>query len=165
MRFVLLRFTKLLRDILLVAVISIGPYAAVLAIILGAFYFRFVWHACTTDTKETIRNLSGLTFQVSEEDCDGFGASGSSMSVFVARTGDGDKTEVFKYEPIYFVGLPKIDFFPSEKRIAISVAWIGSIYFQRHRWGDITVDYHIGRITDADPNPPSDAHGSHAKPH
>jgi hypothetical protein len=158
-----LRIIGFVRDVSFVAAISMAPYAMASAIIITILYFTLIWHACTTETKRIINNLHGLDFEISETDCDTFGSSGSSISVFVAQAGRNERTEIFQFNPTYYVPLPAIEVVASGKRIVISVKKIGSIYFQKHRWEDKTVDFNIGEI--AYPHSPRAPQEPVVKPH
>jgi hypothetical protein len=136
-----LRFLKPSPDLFCVLALTFAP-----VVLLVILYVFLVSTACITQTKQRIRNLSGLDFEISYMNCDTFGSS-QSMSVFVSGIGDRNRTEIFTFDPIYFVDLPTVTVLPNEKRIAISVKWISSIYFQRHRWEDMAIDYDIGKIT------------------
>jgi hypothetical protein len=118
---------------------------ALCVLLIGIFGYRVYSSVCYTETKRVDRNVSGLDFEVLYTNCDAF-AKSEWMSVFVMKAGDRNKTEIFNFDPIYYVDPPEIKVDLEHKRISISVAATGEIFLQKTQWHDMTVDYHIGKI-------------------
>lgn len=112
---------------------------------IGIFGYLVYSNVCVTETKRIDRNLSGLDFEILYTNCDVL-AKSEWMSVFVMKADDHDKTEIFNFDPIYYVDPPEIKVDPERKRILISVVATGEIFLQKSQWQDMTVDYHIGKI-------------------
>jgi hypothetical protein len=134
-----------------------GCVGAVLLVLVPLFGLKFIielfapglaiWeNPCISETKQEIANLSGLDFEISYANCDAI-AKWETMNVFVSKAGSGNKAEIFKYSPNNIDDLPQIAVDLNNRRISILIKWISSIYFQAHHWEDMTIDYHIGKMT------------------
>lgn len=110
--------------------------------------------ACITEPRGKVSDLSGHDFEISDTNCDTL-AKDDAINVFASKTGKGDKTLVFKYDP----GGPMGDVAPQIRligpnKIRISVTKIASIFSWRAQLEDLYVVYDIGKIEYPDPRDP-----------
>ena len=124
---------------------------------MGAFYLLLVAldaHICSTRILARIPKISGYDFEITETDCDAI-AKESWISVFASKQGDGDKTLLFKYDPIYYEPIPEIT--PLDGNTAkISVPKIAVLLYQRDKWQSLRIHYDIRAIVFPHDSPPSE---------
>jgi len=133
-------FLKLIRKVLMLTAWCAG----MLGLLYGCMFVTGHAPACLTESKKTITGLSGFDFEISETDCTGFG-SDASMSVFAWQEKDWRRTLLFKFDPVYYVDLPRISV-PEPGKIHIAVSWVGSIFSRRYEWRGMRIEYEIGKI-------------------
>ena len=101
-------------------------------------------NACNTETLTTIKNLSGLDFEITSTECDII-AKDASINVFVGKTGTGKQTLIFKFDPIMIVNsryvVPSIRVMDND--IVISIERTGDIYSREDKWNDYNIEYKI----------------------
>jgi hypothetical protein len=131
------------RSILWAGVMPLAMVATVLLVAVGVGIIPL--HACITESKQKISDLSGLDFEISETDCDTL-AKDASMSVVVAKHGDREKTLLFKFMPVYGVPLPNIAVDAQRSTILISVPEIEDIFSRQKRWRDLAIKDDIGTV-------------------
>jgi hypothetical protein len=100
---------------------------------------------CVTEIKRQLHDVAGLDFEISETQCDLL-AKDAGTSVLVSKTGEYEKTLLFKFGPIDDDLLPEIQVDQRGSTILISISNISFIYSQRDRWRDMAIKYDIGHI-------------------
>ncbi|MEZ5785258.1 MAG: hypothetical protein R3D62_01940 [Xanthobacteraceae bacterium] len=123
-------------------VVGIGVCAALLASCYG--YMRAI--TCHTESDRTIRDLSGLDFDIATTYCSTL-VKTEHTKVYVSEKGRRDPKLIFEYDPIYWQRLPSISV-PTTDRILITVPAVSSVVSRRHRWRGMWIDYDIGKIDD-----------------
>jgi hypothetical protein len=111
---------------------------------------------CLTETRETISDLSGYEFLVTETNCDTL-AKTNWVRVFVSRAGDSKRDLIFIYDPTDDTLVPNIAVDPNGN-IAISIAAVEAIVQQEREWRGAKVAYSIGKVYF-----PEDSQSSQAK--
>jgi hypothetical protein len=116
---------------------------------------------CLTEEFKQVPNLSGMRFEVKYENCDAL-AKTENVMVYVSRaSGPGDsafaiwsnrRTLLFGYDPGYPAAAPLI-LAPSKDRILISIPVVSSIWLQKRKWENVSIEYDVGRVS-------SDIHGT-----
>ena len=91
-----------------------------------------------------ISGVSGHDFVISARYCFGFGAD-STVSVFISWHGRGEKTLLFRYDPVTEEDLPVI-VSVARHRILIAVRDISSLIFRRDRVNNLIITYDIGHV-------------------
>jgi len=126
--------------------IKIAVYISCLAALLVGGYLLLSMirsHACITETRKTISNLSGFNFEITETNCDTLAKEGW-ITIFASRVGENRKTLLFEYDgdddP-----LPDIRV-SYDHNITISIPVVASIHTQHRKWKYGTIEYKIGRI-------------------
>jgi hypothetical protein len=141
------RFLMRLKKAVLRSLWVVVPLACLYVLLAEA---GLIWtpNTCVTDTIQTLTNLSGYDFKVTETDCSTLGED-ASVSVYVSLASKNKAVLLFKYDPAGLKPYPSIAV-PKERRVSISVPVISEVFLQRHDWhsprGSVSVDYHIGRI-------------------
>lgn len=108
-----------------------------------------------TETKMSVRNLAGADFEVTYTNADTL-AKEEFISVYASNANEGKtswlrrifvgKTLLFRYDPAMVEGtLPTITS-SGPRKINISIPRISSVIFQREKWGNLSINYDIGRI-------------------
>lgn len=115
------------------------PMYLIIAPIAGLWPFD----PCTSEIRQKISNLSGFDFQTTYTDCDAI-AKWAYVRVLGSRAGKWEKTLLFEYDP-------NIDEIPAisvtdPTHIVITIPLVSSIRFQMHDWGDVHIEYRIGRV-------------------
>jgi len=108
-------------------------------------------HFCPTETLATLSGVAGFNFEISETDCDVI-AKESWIGVYASMPGKMDKALLFEYVPAGtgpIASVTAID----EHAVKISVPWISSQHFRRHRWKQLAVTYDIGTVDYPDTDP------------
>lgn len=126
---------------------SVMPLGMVGVVLLYAFWIIMPIDVCLSETKETLSNLGGLDFAAVETDCDAL-AKDAAMRVFVSKTGESEKTLLFRYTPVWWVPPPEITVDAQRRSIAISVAMVEGIDSQLKTWNGMTVSYDIWKPDD-----------------
>jgi hypothetical protein len=103
-------------------------------------------NGCDVESKKRVSNLAGLDFEVTHTDCDVGLYKGAAMSIFVSKTGEGEKALLFKFEPEDDDLLPKIKVQQQNSTILVSISRISSIYLRKDRWRNMSVEYDIGHV-------------------
>jgi hypothetical protein len=116
-------------------------------LVVGSFW-PFLWliwspNACITETRQKISNLSGFDFESTFTDCDVI-AKWAYVRVLGSRAGKGEKTLLFEYDP-NIDEIPEISIV-DPTHIVITIPLVSSIKFQMHDWGDVHIEYRIGRV-------------------
>lgn len=97
------------------------------------------WLTCT-DWIRAKFGSGGLDFEIFETDCEG------TINVLVFR-GDGSKSTIFTYVPLHYDDeSPRVVFHPDENRIEISVNTIRWANVKASQWGNVKIDYRIGKV-------------------
>jgi hypothetical protein len=115
--------------------------------LIGAFspILWLIWspNTCVTETRQKISNLSGFDFESTFTDCDAI-AKWAYVRVVGSRAGKGEKTLLFEYDPN--IGeVPEISV-TDPTHIVITIPLVSSIKFQMRDWGDVHIEYRIGRV-------------------
>lgn len=120
----------------------------VLAIPVGLLYLGLLLGSCDSQIIDTITNLSGLDFEITDLECDTL-PKDASINIFVSKTGTNEKKLIFKYDP-FFDDVTQRYIMPSimvkDKNIVISIAKMYSIYSKEEHWHDYVIDYRINDI-------------------
>jgi hypothetical protein len=90
----------------IMAMFLLPPAIVLLPLVTVCFYFFF--NACLTETRETITDLSGLDFLVSETNCDVI-AKTDQISIYISKTGEKKWDLILKYDPATDRGAPDFD--------------------------------------------------------
>ncbi len=98
---------------------------------------------CTTEIREKISNRSGFDFETTYTDCDAI-AKWAYVRVLGSRAGKGGKTLLFEYDP-NIDEIPEISV-TDPTHLVITIPLVSSIKFQMHDWGNVHIEYRIGRI-------------------
>jgi hypothetical protein len=72
----------------------------VLAIPVGLLYLGLLLGSCDSQIVDTITNLSGLDFEITDLECDTL-PKDAAISIFVSKTGTNSKELILKYEPFF----------------------------------------------------------------
>lgn len=121
--------------------------------------------SCSSELKGRLGNVSGWDLEIEHTTCEIF-TKREAMSVFASRyLPAGSRRDwfrkrklVFRYEPAGADDLLPSFESPGRDRILISVPGVSSISVQNYFVGSTAVNYHIGRIDNADPTGLSQAH-------
>lgn len=111
--------------------------------------------ACSSETKTTLKDISGGDFEIVYTSCDTL-AKDESVSVYVSSRSWVSRlfykeTLLFRYDPAMSNDpLPSITA-SSQNRILISIPQVSSIDVQRRNWGIVSIDYQIGKIFNPGP--------------
>lgn len=111
--------------------------------------------ACFSETKTTLKDMSGGDFEIVYTTCDSL-AKDESISVYVSSRSWISRlfykeTLLFRYDPAMSNDpLPSITA-SSQNRILISIPQVSSIDVQRRNWGIVSIDYQIGKIFNPGP--------------
>jgi hypothetical protein len=108
----------------------------------GAYWFS-VREICQPVSEKTISDLSGLTFHMTDTDCD-FIAKEETAKIYVSRKGQGGESLLFSYEPEIGVD-PSIKVL-NGKTIEITIPHVSSILSQTSKWQGMDVRYQIARV-------------------
>jgi hypothetical protein len=111
--------------------------------------------ACSSETKQTLGNVSGMDFEITYTNCDTL-AKEEFVSIYVSKTGESGgslfgrlfsrRTLVFRYDPgMWNSPLPLITA-SGPNRVLISISRISSIMSQSKSWDNVTIDYVIGQV-------------------
>lgn len=116
--------------------------------ILGAMFIFFTTNACHTEVLQTINNLSGLDFEMTEIACDIL-AKDASVNILVSKANSRRKTLIFKYDPILNTDddkyiTPSIGIYG--RTIMIDIPKLYSIFLQEKQWNDYAIAYKIDYI-------------------
>jgi hypothetical protein len=133
--------------------------ALLCAVVAGGFAARYVFsalfnganipNACLSEQWEEIPNVSGLRLEVEYKNCDTL-AKDEAVSVYVLESREGapdpnHRALVFRYDPGGVQSQrPKITA-SGNHRILISVPAVSSVIVQRRNWGDVAIDYNVGK--------------------
>jgi hypothetical protein len=85
------------RNLLWASVMPLAMVGVTLLVAIGIGVIPL--NGCDAERKKKISNLAGLDFEVTDTDCDVGLYKGAAMSVFVSKTGEGEKALLFKFEP------------------------------------------------------------------
>jgi hypothetical protein len=129
--------------------------AAVLSALGGALFGFRAWVKNTTEITETrmkIANLAGGDIEVTDTDVDAM-AHYEYVTVYYDSVGESRfhklthrRTVLFQYDPgSYDTPLPSITSL-GDSRIKISLPRVSSIFFQRKKWENLSIDYQIGTV-------------------
>jgi hypothetical protein len=130
------------RNLLWASVMPLAMVGVTLLVAIGIGVIPL--NGCDAERKKKISNLAGLDFEVTDTDCDVGLYKGAAMSVFVSKTGEGEKALLFKFEPEDDDLLPEIKVEQQNSTILVSISRISSIYLRKDRWRNMTVKYDIG---------------------
>jgi hypothetical protein len=124
----------------------VGPVAALAAvyIFLASVGLAPTPHTCVTENLETVHNVAGFDFEISETDCSTLGED-SSISVFAFKPGQTGKTLLFKYGPAGVNPMPVITSVDPHT-VQISVPRISDLILRRDSWEGLSINYNIGII-------------------
>lgn len=126
-------------------VITLGPLLVIVAIPFAVMeWFYGGPYACLTQVHRRISDISGVTFEIRETDCDRIAKEGW-ISIYASRPGQSDKVLVFEYDEGGVGPLPRITAVDPQT-VRISIPAISEIRFRRHAWDGVTLEYDIGRI-------------------
>lgn len=106
--------------------------------------------ACLPLYQKKIIDPVGLTFDVTETDCDVI-AKEFYAEIYVSRTGDDAKTLIFKYDPEQS-SHPTVRVF-NRSTIMISISSVSSVIYQANEWQNMIIRYRIGKIQYPSPLP------------
>jgi hypothetical protein len=122
----------------------VGPAAALVTVyfFLASVGLVPTFRTCITETRETVRNVSGFDFEISETDCSTLGED-ASISVFASRSGQIRKTLMFKYGPAGVNPMPAITSIDPHT-VQISVPRISDLIMQRSNLEGLSINYNIG---------------------
>jgi hypothetical protein len=115
--------------------------------LIGTFWpiLWLIWspNTCITETRQKISNLSGFDFESTFTGCDAI-AKWAYVRVFGSRAGKWGKTLLFEYDP-NIDEIPEISVL-DPTHIVITIPLVSSIKFQMHDWGNVHIEYRIGRV-------------------
>jgi hypothetical protein len=141
------------------------PVAYAFAVILAVVLMYGTWigirfavsHATCRTEQVKVQEISGIRFELEYENCDTF-AKDEGISVYAEKKGSrserpwflpdrGDqRTLLFRYDPGRPDNpLPSITRL-SESAVVISIPEVSSILYQNRRWGNMSINYEIGRV-------------------
>ena len=134
---VLTIFLALLVPLAALLVITAIPFAVIEWFFGGPY-------ACLTQVHRRISDISGLTFEIRETDCDRIAKEGW-ISIYASRPGQSDNGLVFQYDEGGAGPLPRITAV-DPRTVRISIPAISEIHLRRHTWDGVTIEYDIGHI-------------------
>jgi hypothetical protein len=106
--------------------------------------------ANSTRTLSKIRDLGGNDYEITYTNSDAL-AKNEYISVYVMKNSQGmsglfhKKILLLKYDPATSIDPPSITGVNSNT-VRISVPRVSSIFYERHNWGSLSVDYDIGQV-------------------
>jgi len=124
-------------------------------LILGLVFFPLILpllilvRACTAETT-TISNLSGYNLYIVDETCAVI-ATQETVNVSISKGRRGQRVLLFAYVPDlnykngYTVYLPSVRF-SGPRTLRISLDEASEVYFQRHDWDGLSIEYEIGFV-------------------
>ena len=115
---------------------------------------------CHIESVESVANLHGLDFEVTEAGCGLIGVNWET-AVHVSRTGRWNGSDIFIYDPAFFppqsmASVPEFSV-SDDGDITITVQEVDEILVQKFEWEGIHIHYKIGRIDYPTAPPPSSA--------
>jgi hypothetical protein len=134
--------------------------AIIIAALVAAWYFLSMvgifplFGATNTKTVMHIKNLSGYDYDIVDTTVDSI-AKWEYISIYVSKSKKvhgnplliffDKKSLIFRYDPGMSNTLPVIT--PSgPNTIIISIPKISSVIYQVRKWGNMSIDYNIGRV-------------------
>jgi hypothetical protein len=143
----LIAFTKIsVRWALWLAAVS-GAVYALLLVTQSALQSHF-W---PVETLARLSGIAGFDFEISETGCDVI-AKESWINVYASTPGQIGKALLFEYVPAGTGPIASVTAV-GEHAVKISVPWISSEHFRRHRWRQLAVTYDIGTVDYPDTDP------------
>jgi len=110
----------------------------------------YIPDACLSDTVATT-SLFGAKLEAVYTNCDTL-AKDESVRVYVSSVAEGAKAAknpsgevIFDYDPSGNQTAPSIEDVGDHK-LLISISEVSSIFVQKRRWHDISIDYRIGHV-------------------
>lgn len=129
----------------------------ILILIFGAAMGIRLWiigRVCVTEEKLNLE-ISGVKFEVEDVSCDTL-AKDEAVSVYAQNAVSkaawffpgwrGQRSLLFKYDPERWDSPPPSISLPSKSTILISIPHVSEIFYQSHKWGDMSVAYDVGRV-------------------
>lgn len=115
---------------------------------------------CLVEELKHVPNLSGMRFEILYENCDTL-AKTEDVTVYISRAPSAGESLfekwsnrrglVFGYDPGYPAAPPLIRA-PGKDRILISIPVVSSIWLQRRKWKNVSIEYDVGRVIYDDPH-------------
>jgi hypothetical protein len=99
--------------------------------------------SCISKEKASINDPSGLTFVITETNCDSFG--NDTAVTIDAGAGDSGKTTLFKFDPDERSGTARISV-EGGKTIVVEIDSVAEILRQESRYKAYDVRYKIGEV-------------------
>ncbi|MFZ0909815.1 MAG: hypothetical protein WA766_10055 [Candidatus Acidiferrales bacterium] len=134
---------------------KVHAYLVGAIVLLGAVYLVFKYSGVKTESEVTINNISGGDFEITYTSIDRI-AKEEFISVYISKAAEGrepffvkwfrPKTLLFRYDPgAWDRPLPSIRA-SGPNKVLISIPEVSEVLSQSRNWGNVSIDYNIGRI-------------------